>query len=182
MGLKTSCHSHARPRSRIRRMGSGCATPAHCHRSHEPARAENRAKKISSVLTVYDSPELTHTYRVMADGHIRLPMIKTTIPVEGLLPDDVSTLIADELKREQLLVDPFVTVTVVEYTAVRSALPAPSERPLSSRRSARYICSTLLPKPEARPHRRAWGRDYRHAPQRRRRCPIHPAHPAASAL
>jgi polysaccharide biosynthesis/export protein len=66
-------------------------------------------------VTVYDSPELTHTYRVLADGHIRLPMIKTTIPVEGLFPADVETLIAEELKREQLLVDPYVTVTVVEY-------------------------------------------------------------------
>jgi polysaccharide export outer membrane protein len=66
-------------------------------------------------VSVYDSPELTHTYRVMADGHIRLPMLKTTIPAEGLMPSDVEVLIADELKREQLLVDPFVTVTVVDY-------------------------------------------------------------------
>jgi len=80
-------------------------------------------------VTVYDSPELTHTYRVMADGHIRLPMLKNTILVEGLLPDDVSILIADELKREQLLVDPFVTVTVAEYhsrpISVTGAVRAP---------------------------------------------------------
>jgi polysaccharide export outer membrane protein len=31
------------------------------------------------------------------------------------MPSDVEVLIADELKREQLLVDPFVTVTVVDY-------------------------------------------------------------------
>jgi polysaccharide export outer membrane protein len=66
-------------------------------------------------ITVYDSPELTHTYRVLSDGRIRMPMLKTTIPVEGLYPADVETLIAEELKREQLLVDPFVTVNVIEY-------------------------------------------------------------------
>jgi polysaccharide biosynthesis/export protein len=66
-------------------------------------------------VTVYDAPELTHTYRVLSDGHIRLPMLKTTIAAEGLYPADVETLIAEELKREELLVDPFVSVTVVEY-------------------------------------------------------------------
>ncbi|MGD1069586.1 MAG: polysaccharide biosynthesis/export family protein [Bryobacteraceae bacterium] len=80
-------------------------------------------------VTVYDSPELTHTYRVMGDGHLRMPMLKTTIPVEGLLPADVEVLIADELKREALYVDPFVTVAVVEYhsrpISVTGAVKAP---------------------------------------------------------
>jgi polysaccharide biosynthesis/export protein len=42
-------------------------------------------------------------------------MLKTTIAVEGLYPADIEILIAEELKREELLVDPFVTVTVAEY-------------------------------------------------------------------
>ncbi len=49
-------------------------------------------------ITVYDSPELTHTYRVLPDGHVRLPMLKTMIVVEGLYPADVEILIADALK------------------------------------------------------------------------------------
>ncbi|MES1260321.1 MAG: SLBB domain-containing protein, partial [Acidobacteriota bacterium] len=48
-------------------------------------------------------------------GTIRLPMLKSTIKVEGLFPSDVEVLLADELKREQLLVNPFVTVAVAEY-------------------------------------------------------------------
>jgi len=66
-------------------------------------------------ITVYDSPELTRTVRVNMEGSIRLPMLKTNIKVEGLMPAEVELLIADELKKEQLLVDPFVTVAIAEY-------------------------------------------------------------------
>ena len=66
-------------------------------------------------VQVYDSPELTRSMRVNGEGNIRLPMLKDPIRVEGLLPADVEVLIADALKRDQLLVDPYVTVTVIEY-------------------------------------------------------------------
>ena len=66
-------------------------------------------------ITVYDSPELTRTVRVNADGTIRLPMLKSTIKVEGLMPAEVEILIKEQLQTEQLLVDPFVTVNVAEY-------------------------------------------------------------------
>jgi polysaccharide biosynthesis/export protein len=66
-------------------------------------------------LQVYDAPELTRTVRVSADGTIRLPMLKSPIRVEGLLPNEIETLVAEALQREKLFVDPFVTVNVVEY-------------------------------------------------------------------
>jgi polysaccharide export outer membrane protein len=52
---------------------------------------------------------------VNGEGRIRLPMLKTTLLVEGLMPAEVEALIADQLKKEQLLVDPFVTVAIAEY-------------------------------------------------------------------
>lgn len=67
------------------------------------------------MVRVYDSPDLTRSVRVSADGTIRLPMLKTTLPVVGLLPIEVEKVVADALKREQLLVDPFVTVSITEY-------------------------------------------------------------------
>jgi len=67
------------------------------------------------VVAVYDSPELTRTVRVGPDGSIRLPMVKQRIAVLGLLPVDVETAVSQVLKDEQLIVDPFVTVTVAEY-------------------------------------------------------------------
>jgi polysaccharide biosynthesis/export protein len=65
-------------------------------------------------ISVYDSPELTRTVRVASDGAIRLPMVKVRIPVVGLLPADVEAAIAAQLTKEQILVDPIVTVSVVE--------------------------------------------------------------------
>lgn len=66
-------------------------------------------------LNVYDAPEFTRSVRVASDGTIRLPMLKDTIRVAGLMPNEVETLVAEALKRDQLLVDPFVTVNVIEY-------------------------------------------------------------------
>ncbi len=66
-------------------------------------------------LQVYDAPELTRTVRVSDDGTIRLPMLKNTIRVQGLLPADIEKLVAEELVREQLFVDPYVTVNIEEY-------------------------------------------------------------------
>jgi polysaccharide export outer membrane protein len=66
-------------------------------------------------LSVYDSPEFSRTVRLGTDGTIRLPMLKSSIHVAGLLPDEAATAIADALRSAQLLVDPFVTVSVSEY-------------------------------------------------------------------
>lgn len=66
-------------------------------------------------LNVYDEPEFTRTVRVSADGTIRLPMMKAHVQVRGLLPSEIETRVGEELQREGLLVDPFVTVNVAEY-------------------------------------------------------------------
>ncbi len=68
-------------------------------------------------VSVYDSPELTRTLRVGADGMIRLPMLKQRIKADGLLPAELETALADALRAEQLLVDPAVTVTIAEYNS-----------------------------------------------------------------
>jgi polysaccharide export outer membrane protein len=66
-------------------------------------------------VSVYDAPEFTRTVRVGADGQIRLPMLKQRLKAEGLLPGELEEAIAQALNAEQILVDPVVTVTVVEY-------------------------------------------------------------------
>lgn len=66
-------------------------------------------------IQVYEAPEFTRTVRVNTDGYIRLPMVPDPIRVDGLYPPDIEVLIADSLKRNKLFVDPFVTVTVVDY-------------------------------------------------------------------
>lgn len=66
-------------------------------------------------VSVYGAPELTRTVRVGADGMVRLPMLPAAIEARGKMPDGLEQSIADALKKEQILVDPVVTVTIVEY-------------------------------------------------------------------
>ncbi len=66
-------------------------------------------------VSIYDAPELTRTLRVEEDGTIHLPLLKDGVQASGLLPRQLETAIAVALKLEQILVDPFVKVTVVEY-------------------------------------------------------------------
>jgi polysaccharide export outer membrane protein len=66
-------------------------------------------------ISVYDSPELTRTVRVSADGQITLPMLKRKLAAAGNLPSALEAEIAAALKEDGILVDPVVAVTVVEY-------------------------------------------------------------------
>lgn len=66
-------------------------------------------------VSVYDAPELTRTVRVGADGFIRLAMLRGAIAAQTLLPSELEKLIATALVGENILVDPVVTVTIVEY-------------------------------------------------------------------
>jgi polysaccharide biosynthesis/export protein len=80
-------------------------------------------------VSVYGAPELTRTIRVGADGLIRLPMLTTRIKAAGLYPADLETAIAKAIEADQILVDPFVTVTIAEYQSrpisVAGAVKAP---------------------------------------------------------
>jgi polysaccharide export outer membrane protein len=66
-------------------------------------------------ITVYDAPELTRTVRVGSDGDLRLPMLRQHIHAAGLYPAELESAITEALTRENVLVDPIVTVSVVEY-------------------------------------------------------------------
>lgn len=89
-------------------------------------------------VSVYDSPELTRTVRVDADGNIRLPMLKDPIQVQGMVPSQLESAIAKSLTRGKVLVDPIVTVTIVEYQsrpvnvvgAVKNPLVFQATRPI----------------------------------------------------
>ena len=87
-------------------------------------------------IQVYDSPELTRTVRIGADGQIRLPLLQEKIRVDGLMPIEVEAAIADALMREDLVVDPFVTVTVVEYCSRPISVAGAVKSPLTFQASA----------------------------------------------
>ena len=66
-------------------------------------------------ISVYGAPEFTRTVRLSAEGNIRLPMLADPVRVAGLLPAEVESVIAKVLVSARILIDPVVTVTVVEY-------------------------------------------------------------------
>jgi polysaccharide biosynthesis/export protein len=66
-------------------------------------------------LTVGDSPELSQTFRVNQQGNLNLPLLNKPISATGLMPDELRDKIAAALKKQHLLVNPVVDVSVVEY-------------------------------------------------------------------
>ena len=103
--------------------------------STDPGGANLPAQKIGPNdllnISVYDAPELTRTVRVGADGLIRLPMLKRQIKAEGLMPAELESAIAEAVTAEQLLVDPFVTVTVAEYNSYPISVAGAVKQPLT---------------------------------------------------
>ena len=82
-------------------------------------------------ISVYGSPELTRTVRVGSDGDVRLPMLTQPIRAEGHMPAEIEAAVAEALKKAQLLVDPLVTVTVVEYQSRPISVMGAVRKPLT---------------------------------------------------
>jgi polysaccharide biosynthesis/export protein len=66
-------------------------------------------------LAVYDSPELSQTFRIDKQGNLNLPLLNKPIPAAGMMPDTLRDKIAATLKAQHLFVNPVVDVSVVEY-------------------------------------------------------------------
>src|ERR1035438_3747717 len=54
-------------------------------------------------VSVYDTPELSRTVRIGADGFMRLPMLKRRIKAQGLMPSELESAIAEALQAEKLI-------------------------------------------------------------------------------
>src|SRR5436190_3471826 len=66
-------------------------------------------------VSVYDAPELTRTVRVDPVGTIRLPLLAEGVKAAGLMPRELEAELTNALKSGEILVDPVVKITVVEY-------------------------------------------------------------------
>jgi polysaccharide export outer membrane protein len=69
------------------------------------------------LLFVYvsNSPENTRSVRISADGTISLPSLKNPVQVTGLLSTEIEKVIVSALIVNKILVEPIVSVSVVEY-------------------------------------------------------------------
>lgn len=82
-------------------------------------------------VSVYDAPELTRTVRVESDGTIHLPLVEQGIRAGGLFPRELETAVVRALKSAQILVNPVVKVTVVEYHSRPVSVMGAVKRPLT---------------------------------------------------
>jgi polysaccharide export outer membrane protein len=82
-------------------------------------------------ISVYDAPELTRTVRIESDGTVHLPLLKNGVAAAGELPRALESAVAQALVREQILVDPVVKVTVVEYHSRPISVMGAVKKPLT---------------------------------------------------
>ena len=82
-------------------------------------------------LTVYGAPELSRSIRVSSEGFLRLPMVKQGIRSEGLLPEQLELAICAALVEEQILIDPIVTVNIMEYASRPISVAGAVRKPLT---------------------------------------------------
>ena len=68
-------------------------------------------------ISVLNFPEFTRAVRISAEGAITLPLLKGPVPVRGKLPLEVEGQLRDTLRNEDLVVNPSVSVTVIEYSS-----------------------------------------------------------------
>src|SRR5262245_37475323 len=115
-----------------------------CGQTRPPSMPENTANLPAQpigardliMVQVYDSPELSRSIRVGADGWIRLPMLKQKVKAEGLMPHELETAVAKALDDEQLIVDPMVIVTVAEYASRPVSVAGSVRTPLTFQASS----------------------------------------------
>ncbi len=82
-------------------------------------------------LQVSDIPELSRTFRVSSDGTLKLPLIDHRLKVAGLMPVDIENSLAAELKSAGILVDPVVSVGVVDYRSRPVSVVGAVKNPLT---------------------------------------------------
>jgi polysaccharide export outer membrane protein len=89
-------------------------------------------------VNVFDSPELSGALRVNSKGEVELPL-GGAVQVQGLTAAEAGTAIAARLKQAGILLDPHVTVLIVEYLSqgvtVTGEVRNPGVYPLLGNRS-----------------------------------------------
>lgn len=66
-------------------------------------------------LDVANCPELSRSFRVSSDGTLTLPLLARPLNAAGLMPTELSRQLQQALLQGNILLDPVVVVSVVEY-------------------------------------------------------------------
>ena len=68
-------------------------------------------------LTVANLPEMTHAFRIDPEGLLRLPFIPEPVNVRRKLPSEVEQEIRGALREQRILLEPVVSLSVLEYAS-----------------------------------------------------------------
>jgi polysaccharide export outer membrane protein len=82
-------------------------------------------------VSVTGAPELTRAYRVSKEGQLSLPLLPEGVPVGGTRPVAIARAISEALVRDQVLVDPIVSVQVLEYRSRRVTVSGAVKEPVT---------------------------------------------------
>ena len=66
-------------------------------------------------VSVAECPDLTKSFRISKSGDLALPFLKQPLHVDGLTPTAIARTLGQELTQQHILVQPIVSIQVVEY-------------------------------------------------------------------
>ncbi|NYF79920.1 polysaccharide biosynthesis/export family protein [Granulicella arctica] len=92
-------------------------------------------------LTVPYCAELSRTFRVGSDGRLALPLLSRKLQVAGMKPDELAAALQLELEQEHILINPTVSVSVLEYRSRPVSVMGAVVHPLTFQATGR---TTLL--------------------------------------
>jgi polysaccharide export outer membrane protein len=73
-------------------------------------------------ISVAGSPELSRSYRISPEGCVTLPLLHQPVAVAAMTPAQIGRAVGAALVREQILVTPIVSVSVLEYRSRRVSI------------------------------------------------------------
>lgn len=90
-------------------------------------------------IEIYNAPELSLQARIAEDGSLRLPMLRQPVAAASRMPAELAVAIGSAYSAEGILVNPVVTVSVLEYAskpisvigAVKQPLTFHADQPIS---------------------------------------------------
>jgi polysaccharide export outer membrane protein len=99
-------------------------------------------------VTVYDSPDLSRKLRVSSDGTIRLPLLSQPIRAAGLFPEQLEKSVADAFRNEKILVQPSVSVSILQFTSRPISVVGAVRRPITFDASGKVTLVSAITRAE----------------------------------
>ena len=82
-------------------------------------------------LSVSDCPDLTRTFRINSAGLLKLQLLKEPIVATGKEPGEIEDEIQRALIRDEILVQPVVSVSVIEYRSAPVSVTGAVRKPVT---------------------------------------------------